>query len=377
MKVEFYRHNISDIGTTELDEALKGVFLTTGPRTARFEAALSEFMGRRHAVGLMSCTQALALVLRYYGIGEGDEVITTAMSFVATANAIEHVGAKPVFIDVEPETGNMDASAIEAAITPKSRAILPVHLYGQLCDMRTIEKIARRHGLHVIEDAAHTFEARREGMGVGQVGPACLSFYATKNITSGEGGAVVSDDAELHEWLVKARLHGISKDASNRYTGLYKHYDMEFLGFKSNMTDIQAALLLPQIEQAQELLERRSIVAGWYDELLEDVGEVSRPMVLEGVHGRHLYTVFVEPEKRDDVLHGLQKSNVGVAVNYRPIHLMGYYRRKYGLGEGDFPRAEQLGASTVTLPFYPSLKREEVEYVVESLKEAIHGTAAS
>ncbi|GAB7021529.1 DegT/DnrJ/EryC1/StrS family aminotransferase [Salidesulfovibrio brasiliensis] len=371
MKVEFYRHNLQETGSEELEEALAGVFLTTGPRTALFESELCGFMGRERAVGLMSCTHALELVLRYHGIGEGDEVVTTPMSFVATANAVEHAGARPVFVDVEPGTGNIDASRIEAAITPRTKAIMPVHLYGQLCDMRAIGDIARRHGLVVVEDAAHTFEARRDGIGVGELGAACLSFYATKNITSGEGGAVVCDDPGLADWLVKARLHGVSRDASSRYTGLYKHYDMDFLGYKSNMTDIQAALLLPQVRRAQELLNRRSQVAGWYDARLAHVSGVRVPDVLDGVHGRHLYTVLVDPARRDAVLHGLQDREIGVAVNYRPMHLMRYYREKYGFRPGDFPEAERFGDSTVTLPFYPGLSEEKVDYVVESLSAAL------
>ena len=246
MKVEFYKHNISVEDKEEVLRVLNSFFLTTGDWTKRFENKFARYVGSNYALGLTSCTNALELALRCYGFGTGDEVITTPMSFIATANAVEYVGAKPVFVDVEETTGNIDASRIESAITKHTKAILPVHLYGQLCDMRAIRLVADRYKLKIIEDAAHCIEGIRDGVRVSELGDiACYSFYATKNITSGEGGAVTTNDATVYNWLFQGRQHGLNKQAADRYTKRYEHYDMAFLGLKCNMSNIWQSLLSP------------------------------------------------------------------------------------------------------------------------------------
>ena len=217
MKVEFYVHNVGEAEKRSVLECLDGLFLTTGERVAEFEKRLSEYLGVPHSVGLTSCTAALHLALLALGIGPGDEVITTPMTFIATATSIMHTGAVPVFVDVEPATGLIDPARIESAITPRTRAILPVHLYGQMCDMRTIRAIADRHGLTIIEDAAHCLEGRRDGIGPGHLSDvACFSFYATKSITSGEGGAASCRDREIADRIRMLRQHGMSKEAADR-----------------------------------------------------------------------------------------------------------------------------------------------------------------
>jgi len=246
--IPFFHHSL---GQPELDavaEVLTGPILTTGETVERFEHRFAEYLGRRHALAMSSCTGALHLSLVALGIGQGEEVITTPMTFVATATAILEAGAKPVFVDVEPETGNMDVSRIESAITTHTKAIMPVHLYGQMCDMLAIRKIADTYGLFVIEDAAHCVEGSREGVGPGVLGDtACFSFYATKSLSCGEGGALVTDHDALAEKLRLLSLHGMSKTAADRHREGYQHWDMEIPGWKYNMSNIQAAFLLPQM----------------------------------------------------------------------------------------------------------------------------------
>ena len=372
-KIEFYRHSLDESDKKQILQVLDSIFLTTGDIVSTFEKKLSDYTKNKFSVGLMSCTHGLDLSLRYFNIGQGDEVITTPMSFIATANVIEHVGAKPVFVDVERKTGNIDATQIEKAITKKTKAIMPVHLYGQMCDIITIKKIADKYNLKIIEDAAHCLEGQRDGFYVGQLSDAaCYSFYATKNLTCGEGGAITTNNEAMYNWLCQARLHGMTKDAASRYTEKYRHYDVKFAGFKANMSNLSAALLINQINRLDELLERRNNIARMYDSALRELEAIKFPQVLKNSrHGRHLYTIWIEPEMRDKIINYLQEQRVGVAVNFRPIHLMSYYKEKYGFEEGDFPLTEEIGSSTISLPFYPRLKEEEIEHVVETLKESV------
>ena len=238
-KIEFFKHNLSQEDKEECLKVLDSVFLTTGASVKDFENKLAKYMEMPFAVGVTSCTAALFLALKYLEVGEGDEVITSPMSFIASANSIEFCNAKPVFADVNPQTGIIDAEAVEKAITKKTKAIMPVHLYGQMCDMKQLRSIADKNNLNIIEDACHNLEGRRDGYKSGQLGDlACYSFYATKNLTSGEGGAITCHNKETADWLAKARLHGMSKSAADRYTSNYQHYDMEFLGYKFNMSNI-------------------------------------------------------------------------------------------------------------------------------------------
>lgn len=373
MKVEFYRHNLAEEDAKEVRAVIDSIFLTTGDWTRRFEEEFAGYLGAKFSAGVMSCTHALELALRYYGIGAGDEVITTPLSFIATANAIAYVGATPVFVDVEAATGNMDAARVLAAITPKTKAILPVHLYGQMCDMRALRRIADAHRLVIIEDAAHCVEGVRNGIRPGMLGEmACFSFYATKNLTCGEGGAIVTNDAAAYEWIVRARQHGMSKEAADRYTKRYEHYDMQFLGIKCNMSNLQAALLVHQVGRLDSQLEIRERIAGEYDRAFSENPRVGRPAVLPGdTHARHLYTIWVRPDRRDAYMAELQDAGVGIAVNFRPIHLMSYYRTTYGYARGDFPIAEAIGDSTISIPLYPKLREEEIAHIIDSVRSIV------
>ena len=369
-KIPFFHH---DLGQAELDavaEVLAGPILTTGATVERFEHQFAEYLGRKHALAMSSCTGALHLSLMALGIGQGDEVITTPLTFVATATAILETGAKPIFVDVEPETGNIDVSLIESAITAQTKAIIPVHLYGQMCDMESIRKIADNYGLFVIEDAAHCVEGLRSGVRPGELGDtACFSFYATKSITSGEGGALVTDHNALAQKIRLLTTHGMNKTAADRHREGYQHWDMEILGWKYNMSNIQAAFLLPQMERIEMNWRKRDTLAKRYEALLEGVSNIKLPQTVQGVrHAHHLFPIWVNPKHRDHVIRGLQEEGVSVVVNYRALHLLTYFQKEFVFQSGAFPVAEHIGNSTISLPFYPTMPEEHVTIVVDTLK---------
>ena len=368
MNVEFFRHNIGSDEIASLVETLEGVFLTAGPKTKLFEQQLASYVGAAHGVGVTSWTSGAFLVLKAWGVGPGDEVIVPAMTFVASANVVCHCGARPVVVDSERVTGNIDIDQIEEKITPRTKVIIPVHLYGQMVDMKALRALADRHGIKILEDAAHCIEGTRDGYRPGQLGhAACFSFYATKNIASGEGGAIVTDDAELAERLQMYRLHGMSRSAADRYTVKYQHWDMELLGYKANMFDIQAALLIPQLARIDELRNRKEEICRRYEHAFSAAG-IQYPKVLGGSKSaRHLFTVWAPPGRRDEMLASLQGKGIGVAVNFRAIHLLRYYRENYGFQRGDLPVAEEVGDRTITIPLYAKLTSDEVEYVIDSV----------
>ena len=372
-KVEFYRHALQPEDVEAVEKVLLSVFLTTGPRTAEFEEAFAEYLGVKYVVGLSSCTAGLFLSLKALDVGPGDEVVTTPMTFIATANAILHAGANPVFVDVEPETGNIDVDRVEQAITSRTKAVIPVHLYGNMVDTKRLHAVCERHGLHLIEDAAHAVESERDGIRPGRLGTtACFSFYATKNLTCGEGGAVATGDPQLNDKLRRLRLHGMSKSAADRYAGEYRHWDMVTLGYKANMCDVQAALLLGQLSRLKRQLDRREQIARRYEEAFAPLPGVDMPRVPQDAKtARHLFTLWVPAESRDRTLSELQAHGVGVAVNYRAIHLLTYYRERFGFERGALPVAEQIGDRTLTLPLYPGMRDEEVEHVVSSVQAVL------
>ena len=366
-KIPFYQHDLGQEAQKAICETLNSTFLTTGPKTKCFEEIYSNLFNVNYTVGVSSCTLGLYITLKALGVGPGDEVITTPMTFISTPIAILYTGATPVFVDVESDTGNLNADLIENAITSKTKAIMPVHLYGQMCDMKAITSIAKQHNLYVIEDCAHAIESERDGIRPGQISDAAVfSFYATKNMTCGEGGAIITNDETLYELLQKYRLHGMSKNAIDRYHSLYQHWDMVLLGHKCNMNDMQASILLTQIPKLNERLEKRERLAQKYEEGLASIGVVHPKVCENTVHARHLFTVWVP--NRDKCLTYLQENGVGVAVNYRAVHLLDYYKTTFGYKEGDFPIAEKIGNETISLPLYPQLTFGQVADVVSILK---------
>ena len=373
MSIPFYRHDLGEPELEAVRKVLAGPILTTGEVVESFERRFAAYLGVPHALAVTSCTGALHLSLLALGIGPGDEVITAPMTFIASSTAILEAGAKPVFVDVESQTGNVDATKIKAAITPRTRAILPVHLYGQMCDMVTIRKIADQHGLYVIEDAAHCLEGIRDGVKPGELGDtACFSFYATKNLTCGEGGALVTKDRELADKLRLLRLHGMTKTAADRHREGYQHWDMTVLGWKYNMDNIHAALLLPQMDRIEQNWSKRDAVARLYEGLLADCPGLSVPKTHPHVrHARHLFPVFVEGGGRDAIIQGFQQDGIGSVVNYRAIHLLSYFRDTFGFRVGDFPNAEQIGDRVVSLPFYPAMTEDQVTHVAATLKRLL------
>ncbi len=370
MRVEFYKHSLGFEEMQCLEKILKNIFLTTGPQTQKFEEQLAAYLGCKQAVGLSSCTEALFLCLKALNIGPGHEVITSPMTFIATANAIVQAGAKPVFVDVEKHTGNIDASRIEEAITPRTRAIIPVHLYGNMADMNALQAIAHSYNLYIIEDAAHCLEGERDGVRPGQLSAAaCFSFYATKSITCGEGGAVVTNSPALAEQLKSLRSHGMSKEAVHRHA-YYEHWDMPSFGYKANLDDVRAALLLPQMPKIETRRLQREKICRSYSQGLADIENLLLPQSTpNSKQAWHLFTIWVSRESRDSCLHFLQQQGIGVAVNYRPVHLMQYYARTFGFEPGSLPIAEDIGARTISLPLYPALTEAEQGYVIQTVNK--------
>jgi dTDP-4-amino-4,6-dideoxygalactose transaminase len=373
LKVEFFRHQLGEKNLQRFARVMESIFLTTGKEVALFEEKFAAYLGQKFALGLMSATAGLHIALLAQGIGPGDEVITTPMTFAATALAIMHAGARPVFVDVEPETGNLDVELAAAAINEKTKAIMPVHLYGQMVDMRRLKELAQAHNLIIVEDAAHCLEGEREGIRVGQLGDAaCFSFYPTKSITCGEGGAITSNHEALLEPLKKLRLHGMSTHADDRYTGRYRHYEVDVHGWKYNMSNLQAALLIDQIDEIESRRRERERVDRYYRDCFADLPGLDLPVLLPGVkQGHHLFTIWVAPQYRDTMLWELQQQGVGVAVNYRACHLYALFRNRFGYQEGDLPRAESIGSRTLSLPLFAGLQPAEVEYVADTVKKVV------
>lgn len=372
MKIEFYRHNLEESDIESVSRVLKSVFLTTGPVTAEFETKFASYTGLKQTVAVSSCTAAIHLSLLALGIGSGDEVITTPMTFIASAIPIIHVGAMPVFVDVEKNTALVDVKKIEKAITSRTKAILPVHLYGSMADMKAIRTIADQYNLKIIEDCAHCIEGERDGIRPGQLSDtACYSFYATKNLTCGEGGAVATNNAELAEKVRILRLHGMSRDAATRYSEYYQHWDMLSLGWKYNMNDIHASLLVGQIESLKIHFKRREEIWDLYNGAFAGIPGINIPET-RGKSARHLYTIWVDREKRDQYLIKLQDRDIGVAVNYRAIHTLTYFRKIFNFKPHDFPIAYRIGEMTISLPFYPKLRDSEVDYIIESVRKIVN-----
>ena len=362
----------------EVEATLRSGWIGTGPRVARFEEAFGSYLGAPHTVATNSGSSALHLSLLMAGVGPGDEVITTAHTFCATVNAIIHTGAKPVLVDVDRATQNIDPDQIAGVITDRTRVILPVHFAGRPCDMDAIIGIARRHGAYVINDAAHAIEAEWKGAKIGHAGDAsCFSFYVTKNITTIEGGMISTPHEKWAQTAKIYALHGLTADAWKRYSDDgFKHYEVTVPGFKYNMTDVEAAIGLQQLARIERWAARRREIWDRYNEALADVPVFVPAPEQEGtVHARHLYTVLIDIDTlgvtRDRVQNELHQRRIGTGVHYTALHHHRFYQRQLGVREGQFPNTEFIAKRTLSLPLSAKLSDRDVEDVIEAVRDVV------
>jgi perosamine synthetase len=357
-------------------EVLRSGWITTGPKAAEFENAFAAFLGVRHAIAVSSCTAALHLALDAIGLQEDDEVLLPALTFTATAEVVTYFKARPVLVDCEPGSFTIDPKAADAKVTPRSRSIIPVHLAGHPCNMADIRGVADRHGLTVIEDAAHAFPAKYKGQYIGTLSPiTAFSFYATKTLTTGEGGMITTDDDRLAARMRSMRLHGMNADAWKRYSlaGSWR-YDVAEAGYKYNLTDLQAALGLTQLAKSLVMRKRRSEIVGRYERALRSLDAYETLACRSNIeHSWHLYVILIRPERlrigRDEVISELKQRGIGTAVHFIPLHLHSYYQRRWGYGPGQFPVAEDYFNRCISLPLYPTMSDDDVESVIEALED--------
>ena len=374
----FARPDVDDDEIREVTEAILSGWVTTGPKTKEFERQFAAAVGAKHAIAVNSCTAALHLALEAAGVRAGDEVITTPYTFAASAEVIRYFDARPVLVDVDAETLNIRPELIEPAVTAKTKAILPVHIAGASADLDPILEVARRHGLTVVEDAAHAFPTRYKGRMVGSIGHfTCFSFYATKTITTGEGGMITTDDDTLAERCRIMSLHGISKDAWKRYTAEGSwYYEIMAPGFKYNMTDIAAALGLAQLRKAERMYRRRQEIAARYNGAFSTMPELQVPGVpAYSTHAWHLYMLRLRLERlvidRAAFIERLREHNIGVSVHFIPLHVHPYYRETYGYAPGDLPVAYRQYLREISLPIYSTMSDDDVESVIAAVTDIV------
>jgi perosamine synthetase len=371
----FHRADVGEEEVSEVVNVLRSGWLTSGPKVREFEREFAAMFGTEHAVAVNSCTAALHLALEAAGLQEGDEVLVPTMTFAATAEVVTYFKARPVLIDCVRDTLNLDTSRIEEAITSKTKAIIPVHFAGHPCELDEIQTIARRHNLHVIEDAAHALPARYHGKMIGGISETtCFSFYATKNITTGEGGMVTTNNAELAARIRMMSLHGLSRDAWNRYSGKGSwYYEIISPGFKYNLTDIAAALGLAQLKKCERFWKRREQYAALYHEGFRDLPEIICPRAASHVqHAWHLYVIQLELDRlrisRDEFIRQLQEAGVGCSVHFIPLHLHPYHRNTWGYLADDFPVASKAFQRIVSLPLYSKMTEDDVKRVIDTVR---------
>ena len=371
--------DITDAEVQAVSDTVRSGWWAKGPRTIEFEKRFAEYVGAKYCVGVNSCTAALHLALMTQGIGPGDEVITTPLTFASSANTILHVGATPVFADIDPDTGLIDPKEIEKKITDKTRAVVPVHYSGLAADIGEIGRLCDRYGLFLSEDAAHAVETRYNGELIGHhpKGAVSYSFYATKNLACGEGGALVTDDEEVYKKASILSCHGMSAGSWNRYgkSGSWR-YDIEEPGFKYNMFDIQAALALAQLARMDDMQRRRFEAVDVYEEAFRDVPQLrlqKTPAYCH--HSRHLYILRIVPERltisRDQFIEELKARNVGVSVHFIALHTMSAYQKRFGYRPEDFPKAYAFSESEISLPMYSTLGVENARYVADAVLDVV------
>ncbi len=374
MQIPFHKTHTTEEEINAATEAIKSGWLTMGPKVVEFEEKFKEYVGSDEAVSMNSATAALHLGLKAVGIKHGDEVILPTNTFVATAEVVTYFNAIPVLCDIEEDTHNIDISKIEALITDKTRAIIPVHFAGQPCDMDELYKIAEKYNLKIVEDAAHAIPSSYKGIMIGNLEKSditCFSFYATKTLSTGEGGMATTNNPKYAKHMKINRLHGISRDAWDRYTtkGAW-HYEIVDNGCKYNTTDINAAIGLVQLKKQNMLKEKRAYIASVYNEAFKTLKNVQLPFVKDDRETSwHLYVIKID--NRDEVIERLKEAGVGCSVHFIPIHNHPYYKEKYNYNYEDYPVANRVHEKSLSLPIYPDMSEEEIAFVVKNVKEVI------
>jgi dTDP-4-amino-4,6-dideoxygalactose transaminase len=382
LRKEFLPFSVPTIGEDEINEvvdSLKSGWITTGPKVKIFEDAFKEYVGCRHSVALNSATAGLHIALMALGVGPGDEVITTPMTFAATVNMIVRVGATPVFVDIEPGTLNMNAEQIRRKITGRTKAVIPVHFAGQPCDMDTIFAAAGEFGMKVIEDAAHAVGTEYKGRRIGSLPSiSVFSFHPIKNITTGEGGMVCTGDEHLAEEMSLLKFHGMSREAWKRYAAQgTPNYDIVLPGFKYNMLDIQAAIGIHQLRRLDAFIDRRREIAEFYNRSFAEIDEILTPSEVPYVHRHawHLYTPLIRTEKlsidRDAFMEQLKKENIGTGLHFKAVHHHPYYRDSLKIPSGELPNADYASERILSLPLFPKMSMEDAGDVVEAVRNVI------
>jgi len=383
-QIPFYRTPITRRQIDAVIKTLKSGWLTTGVVCAELEKRIAEYVGCKHAVGVNSCTAGLHLSLIAVGVKPGDEVITTPFTFIASAESILHAGAKPVFVDIDPDSFNIDPDLIEDRITKRTRAIMPVHIAGLPCEMDELAAIAKKHRLKIVHDAAHGIGSEYRGARIGAIPDiSAFSFYATKNITTGEGGMITTSNDKWADDLRVLRLHGMDRHAWKRYEGAGSWYfEVKKLGFKCNLADLNASVGLAQMDEFENMQAHRARTAGWYDSELSGIEEIVLPPRNDyTVHSWHLYIIRLRTDRlsvsRDQIVEDLKAEGVGSSVHFIPVFRHPYYRRALKLSVRDFPGADKLYKCVITLPFFPGLRRWEVSEVARRLRKIIGRYARS
>ncbi len=374
MQIPFHRTHTTDEEINAATEAIKSGWVTMGPKTVAFEKEFKAYIGSQEAVSVNSATAALHLALKAIGLQRDDEVIVPTNTFVATAEVVTYFDATPVLCDIEEDTHNIDVSKIEALITEKSRAIIPVHFAGQPCDMDEIYEIAQRHNLKVIEDAAHAIPSSYKGVKIGNLQKSdvtCFSFYATKTLSTGEGGMATTNNAAYAKNMRINRLHGISRDAWDRYTtkGAW-YYEIVDNGCKYNTTDINAAIGMVQLQKQEMLRDKRAKIAQAYNAAFRNNKNITLPFVKDDRETSwHLYVIKIT--NRDEVIEQLKERGVGCSVHFIPIHKHPYYKERYAYENAAYPVANEVFERSLSLPIYPDMLDEEVAYVIEQVSELV------
>jgi dTDP-4-amino-4,6-dideoxygalactose transaminase len=376
--LQFSVPTITQAEITEVVKTLKSGWLTTGKKARLLEERFAAYIGCKHAVTVASGTAALFLSLKVDGVGPGDEVITSPLTFISTANVVHHLGAKPVFADIDGETFNIDPERIAAAVTPRTKALLPVHYSGQPCDMGAIQKIARQHRLRVVEDAAHAMGAEYRGRKVGSRGNlTCFSMFPTKNITTGEGGIITLNDGRKAKRLKQLRLHGMSKDGWKRYAreGSW-YYEVHEAGYKYNLADLNASLGLVQLAKLEAFNRKRRKLVERYIRRLAPIPGIRTVKVLTGMKSSwHIFPIHVDARElgldRNHLVKALWERNIGTSVHFIPLHLQPFYQKQFGYKKGDFPVAEEVFAGILSLPLFPRMTLRDVDDVVAAIQHAV------